>query len=218
MTIHARVGKGSPSEIRDEVQAILIKDHVAVQSLNNDALKKILTEHNLGIDCSGYAYYVLDAMSQETGNGRLNKHLNLLSKKSPIAKMRAYLRPVGSVNVKVFASDLNSRVIALKDIQPGDIITMMSTGEDERNHILIVTAIHCDGPTLKSFDYTHAIAYPEDGRYGTGVKEGVIMITAPDQSILAQSWTESGTADGAKRILERAQNSTTEVRRLKWLP
>ena len=78
-----------------------------------------------------------------------------------------------------------------------------------------------ENSTPKKAYYSHAIAYPEDGLYGTGVKEGVIDIVAAAGKITDQVWNEGAapggaTPEGARRIFERAQKSKTELRRLKW--
>lgn len=217
----ARVGKGSPKDILEELEIILVKGHVAKDSLKDEALKKILVDNNLGIDCSGFAYYVLDAENRARGHGHINRRMTFLKGKNPVAKMFSYLRPAQNCDVRAFASDMNSRTIALKSAQAGDIITMIGEGDAgeraERNHILVITETARDGGEIRSLSYAHAIAYPEDGLYGSGVKQGRIDIAYPGEPLTKQLWSEGGSPDKARRIFERALASTTELRRLKWL-
>jgi hypothetical protein len=114
--------------------------------------------------------------------------------------------------------DRNSRVILMSDIQPGDMITMIQEkNDDERNHILIVHEVERGENKPTVIKYSHAIAYPEDGVYGTGIKQGTIEIIDPTGSLFLQSWKETGMIEGGNRILARAEASKTELRRLKWL-
>ncbi len=217
----ARVGKGSPKDILEELEIILVKGHVAKDSLSDEALKKILVDNNLGIDCSGFAYYVLDSENRARGHGHINRRMTFLKGKNPVAKMFSYLRPAQNCDVRAFASDMNSRIIALKNAQAGDIITMIDSGDAseraERNHIIVITEVVQESGETKSLSYAHAIAYPEDGLYGSGVKQGKIDIAYAGEALTKQLWSESGSPDKAKRIFERALASTTELRRLKWL-
>lgn len=226
MTLRTYVGKGSPRDIREEVETLLVKQHVSREAVTDSILQKLLVDNNLGIDCSGFVYYMMDAECLKRGHGHLNRRLKFLRSKGPIGKMMSYLRPAENTDVKTFASDANTRSIEVAHTKPGDLITM-TDGPDgaDRNHILIVTRVDYEntggGSVAKKAYYTHAIAYPEDGLYGTGVKEGVIEIVSHAGKITDQVWSEgttleTATTDGARRIFERAQKSQTELRRLKW--
>lgn len=217
MALRALVGKGTAKDIREEVETLLVKSHIPVSGLDGDSLKKILVDHNLGIDCSGLAYYVLDVESKHQGQGHLNRHLSFMSK-GPLSKMRSYLRPAENCHVKTLASDSNSHIIPLAEIKPADFIAMQGTIENaQRDHIILITEVRYENGIAKSFNYTHAVAYPEDGLYGTGIRRGMIEIKYPDQSLFNQIWSEEGDHEKARRIFERASASKTEIRRLKWL-
>lgn len=213
-----RVGKGSPRDISDELDIIFHHNRVDKGALTSEVLAKALCDNGLGIDCSAFAYYILDAESRARGFGSLNKRLTFINGGNPVAKMLSYLHPVKNCDVRTLASDVNSRVVPLSDAKPGDMVTMIGgTDGPNRNHILVIhEAVYEDG-VPKRLAYSHSIAYPEDGRYGTGVKQGRIDIAYPSQSILDQAWSESGSFEKAARIHERAKTSQTELRRLKWL-
>ena len=135
--------------------------------------------------------------------------------------VRTRLRPVENCAVATFADDKNSSAISLNDTQPGDIITMLNDGnESEHDHILIVTEIEFENSQSSSkptkIHYAHAVAYPEDGLLGTGVKQGVIEISADSNSITDGLWSENGSTTKAERIFNRAKKSKTEIRRLRW--
>lgn len=215
--VRAFVGKGNPKDILEELHTVILKNHIAASSINNETLKRLMTDQNLGVDCSAFVYHILDAESRSRKQGTLNKHLTFPKVKGPMAKMWSYLRPVENCDVNTFASDRNSRIIALKDAKPGDIVTMQTeTNGGERNHILLVHTVESEDGVAKRIYYTHAVAYPEDGVYGTGIKQGEIEIAFPLEDITHQLWIESGSMEGAKIIFSRAKASKTEFRRLKW--
>src|SRR3989344_775409 len=70
------VGKGSPREIFEEIQSFMLNDGIKADLLTDQSLKKLLVEKGIGIDCSGFSYYVLNAESEETGKGSLSKHIS----------------------------------------------------------------------------------------------------------------------------------------------
>ena len=204
------VGKGSPKEIFEEVQALLIKSHVTTESLSSDSLKKVLTDNNIGIDCSGFAYYVLNAESEETGKGSLDKHLSFVQASNFFRRMLASIHPVKNTGVATFADNKNSMPIDLKAIQPGTLIVMLgvSQGEtltDDRDHILVIHQVEYQNFIPYKLHYSHAVAYPEDGIYGTGIKQGTIEITDITKPITEQIWNENGKQGTSNRIFIRAQ-------------
>ena len=135
-----------------------------------------------------------------------------------MTKMLSYLRPVENCDVRTLGSDMNSRIVALSDVRPGDMITMVGgPGGDDRNHILVIREVDREDGIPRAIRYSHAVAYPEDGLYGTGIKQGAIEIAFPKEPLTKQIWTEGGSAEKARLIFERAQASVTELRRLKWL-
>ncbi len=216
LAVHA--GKGSPKEIFEETEALLIKAHTTAESLTTDSLKKLLTDNNIGIDCSGFAYYILNAESEELQKGSLGKRLTLVQATGFLGKFISSFNPVKNVGVITLAHDKNSHVVNLKEIQPGNSITMLNDAEDgERNHILIIHQVEYQNFIPYKIHYSHAVAYPEDGIYGTGIKQGTIEISDIHKPITEQIWIENGKQGESNRIFVRAGKSKTEVRQLKWL-
>jgi hypothetical protein len=216
LALRVNVGKGSPIDILEEIQSLIIKAHIATDSLTTESLKKVLVDQNIGIDCSGFAYHILNAESVETKKMSLKKRLSFVNCRTLFDQIRCVLRPVENCDVVTFADTVNSSIIALTDIQPGDIITMLdNSAEGERDHILVIHQVDYQNSAPTKIHYSHAVAYPEDGVYGTGIKQGTIDIIDPNKAITEQSWTENGKTGDANRIYLRAQKSTTEARRIK---
>ena len=217
--LRAFTGKGSPKDIYEEVTAGLAKEHVATEMLTGESLKKYLTDKNIGIDCSGLAYYILNAESEERGLGSLDKHIRFINCHGLIGKIKSALRPVEHCDVATIADDNNSKIVTIQDIRPGDMITMISKS-NIRNHILIVSGVDMQNSNPTKIFYTHTIAYPEDGVYGTGLKQGTIDLltksteyqalgTDTVNEILAYTWSESS-------LLSKMKDYKVEIRRLNW--
>lgn len=211
------IGKGSPKDISDEITALLIKGHALSESLTNETLKKLLADNNIGIDCSAFAYYVLNAENKERGYGSLDKNLSLIHCQGIIGRIRGALRPVENTDVLTLAENKNSKVIHTLHAAVGDIITMVNDSEEsERDHILVIHHVEYQNFTPTAIHYSHTIAYPEDGVYGTGTRQGKIEITDAHRSIDDQQWIEEGRTGEQNRLCIRAQKSKTEIRRLNW--
>jgi hypothetical protein len=220
VALRAYKGKGSPKDILDEAETVLAKNRVDLNSLSDEDLKKFLVDNNLGIECSGFAYHVLEAECQSQGFGHLKNHLAFVNCKGIFGKAVCSLRPAENCDVATFASNENSRAITLKEVQPGDIITMTNsqdvTHPGERNHILVVHEVAYNNSIPVKISYTHSAAYPEDGVYGTGIRQGYIEIVSDDHSGSEAKWVENGLEGAANHLHLRAQRSKMEVRRLKW--
>ena len=70
---------------------------------------------------------------------------------------------------------------------------------------------------IKQIKYVHSYAWPEDGKYGHGVREGCIEITDVQEPIQKQIWTEQSKS-GDENITQRRaiEAGMTSVRRLNW--
>ena len=214
--LRAFIGKGSPEEIAIEVETILLKNRINRELLTDHDLKKIMTDNNLGIECSGFVYHILNAHCHSTNNDSIKKHLNFPECTGLLGKIRCSFRPAENCNVATFAHDSNSQTISSAQVRPGDIITMTNGGlEKIRDHILIIHQVDYLNGIPAKIHYSHSIAYPADGLYNTGVRQGAIEITDINQPITAQRWTE-GNDQSVDLLVQRAQKSKTEIRRLRF--
>lgn len=210
-SLRTYIGKGSPQDIKEEFEAVVLKNKLDPKNFTNEDVKKLLVDNGLGIECSGFVYHILEAESYGRDLGTISKRITFINCKGLIGQIRCSIRPIENCDVSTFASDLNSKIIALKDVLPGDIITMMNDlNSKDRNHILIIREVHYDGSLPKKILYSHSVAYPEDGLYGTGVRNGDIEIKDINQPITEANWTESNS------LFMRAKRSKTEIRRLNW--
>ncbi|MDE1940560.1 MAG: hypothetical protein KGI45_02380 [Patescibacteria group bacterium] len=241
--LRATIGKGSPQDILSELESVAVKLHADRDALADETLKKILADSGLGVDCSAFAFYVLAAEAEARGYGKLERHIHFVNCTGLVGKVRCSLRPVENCDVATLADDRNSRIVTLDGVQPGDFISMLNDGEEkERDHILVVDRVGYEGAARPAkIHYSHAVAYPEDGVYGTGVRQGVIELNSAQggagsdtgsvtgsgdvsgagsgaadhaRSLTEALWSENGSVKGAERLFERAKKSKTEIRRL----
>jgi hypothetical protein len=214
--LRVQLGKGSPEEILDEAEGVSILQKINLKALDSISLKKFLVENNIGIDCSGLAFHVLNAEMIGRGKGKLK--LSFPNAHNPIAILRAKLRPIENTAVATLVHDKNSRIVDLRFIAPGDMISMMGGPDvNDRDHVLIVHEVDYKDEVVVSISYTHAMAWPTDGEYGHGVKQGVIRVSDLTKPITEQEWLEDGRHDDENYTLARAKKSKTEIRRLNWL-
>lgn len=201
------VGKGTPTDIEEEATLIALREKVDLSKLKKEQLTQFLVDHNLGADCSGFAFHLLNAAS----NGRLKKVVRPLTK-NPIRKLLAKLRTVENVNVKVLADNRNSKEVELQNVQAGNMIIMIGTGKKhDLDHVLIVSEVSKD-----AIHYVHSLQWKTDGIYNHGMKTGVIKIKDEKKALLKQHWEEAGETTKAKNeTLWRANTAERlELRRL----
>lgn len=187
------IGKGSPKEIHEEIEFLLKKNKLDPQTTD---IRKLLVENNIGIDCSGFVYHVLQKTNYSfpyAGNF--------------IRRIIAKFRPVSNIDVRTFAHNNNSKIIPLRETKPGDIITMVGNGDASRNHIVIIDQIEYQNDIPSIIHYSHAVAIPSDGLYNHGYHEGKIEIINVEKPLTDQVWSE-------EYLKERALQTTCELRRV----
>ncbi len=215
LSLRAYIGKGSPADIREELETIVVKEKIDQKLFTDETLKKILVDNDLGIECSGYVYHVLEAESKSRNLGSIGKKINFIKKPGFLGQIICSFRPVENCDTETFANHTNSRKIDIKEVLPGDIITMIGDKTNkERNHILIVKEVHYLDNLPKQIIYSHSVAYPEDGLYKTGPRQGSIEISDTNRPITEQNWIEENHQGENNKLYIRAKNSQTDIRRL----
>jgi hypothetical protein len=238
--LRAAIGKGSPKEIFDEVEIVGMKEKIKPETWTDVLLRKFMCDSDIGIDCSGLAYYILAAENKARGKGSIDRHITFPNR-GFFRGLAAKFRPVENTDVLTFSNNKNSMSIDMQKIEPGDFITMTAnqeTGQEnkdkdkknnfqedasrqnksgERNHIVVIHQVDYQNFVPTAIHYTHSIAWPDDGQYGHGVRQGVIEIFEPTRSLVEQKWTEKGKTGQENPTCVRAKISKTDIRRLKWL-
>ncbi len=212
------IGKGSPSDINDEITLFSLKEKVSLRNMPSSLLKEFMVNHNVGIDCSGLAYYILNAESLERKKGTLQNHLKFPYARTIIRRIISAIRPAENTGVTTFAHDTNSRKIELQSVEPGDFVTMLHDKENSKyDHIIVFHQIEYQNNIPTTLHYTHSMAWPTDGEYNHGVRQGVIQIIDPSKPLIDQVWVENNKLSGENFTQGRAVNALqTEIRRLRW--
>ena len=216
-TFRVEAGKGSPKDIYEDIVDKAFKDKIDLKTFDSNLLKKYLVDNDIGIDCSGYAYYILNEESKSLGRGSIDLHLSFPYCDGILKRIKCKLRPVENAGVQTFSHSENSEIVLLKDIKVGDIITMMgNTENNNKDHILVVYQIEYQNFLPTVIHYTHAISWPTDGEYGHGIHDGVIEVLNLSKDILEQNWVENEKKLEDNYTFTGAKKSTTELRRLRW--
>lgn len=213
-------GKGSPAEIVEEAEILAKYARVDIASLSTDKLKDFLIAEDLGVDCSGFAYHVLDALAQEKTNRGIKSFIRT-NRRGFVGRLIARLRPAENMGVSTFASEANSSAVTASRARPGDIIAIIGTGKDRTyNHMMIVTGVERsagpDGTTDTRLSYAHSYAWPSDGTTDHGIREGDILVHGDD--LEGSTWKEKGVTGPDNYTYESARNAKgISIRRLNFL-
>lgn len=209
-------GKGNPEEIKEEISIISKKKKINLHEFNKEQAKQFLIENNIGIDCSGFAYYILDAELKNKKHTSLRSVIKFPTIKNLFRKIIAKLRVVQNTNVLTLAQDENSYSILPKDSRPGDFIVIINSGpKKDLNHIMVITNTETKGNKIT---YAHSFAWSADGRYNHGVRTGEIEIIDDSAGLLQQKWTEKEMSGDENETYVRAkQAKILDIRRLKHL-
>ncbi len=216
--LRAWVGKGSPSDICEEIELLLLREKTLASTYSAETIKQFLVDRHIGIDCSGFVFHVLSAENTARGFSSLRSHLSF-PYSSGLRKIFTSFRTAENSDVRIFAHNSNSKIIPLKEIAAGDFITMSHTKPEDKthDHIILVHEVLRENGAVKEIRYTHSVAWPTDGRYHHGVQEGAIQITDPTISITEQIWIEREKTGSDNFTYGRAKNANlTEIRRLRW--
>ena len=185
------VGKGTPSDIVEEATLIALREHMDFKSLSTKELTTFLVDHNLGIDCSGFVYHVLNA--EVPLKSRLK-----FPNTSLLRKLLTKLRPVENTSVKVLTHEKNSSKVAIADIKPGDFITIIGSKKvGAPDHILLVDSVKDN-----VIYYVHSFKLPSDGKYDHGIKHGEIEITDAKKRIQDQRWDDAEVLEAVRDAKE----------------
>lgn len=175
------VCKKSPNEIVKIVEKRADKLKINLKKLTKREILKFMKEQRVGIDCSGFVYWALDAFYRDYGKRDWMKKMILAVGKSK--------NPARRLNVATLTGEINSvEVKMVKDIQPGDLIRLNfgDVDGDGLKHVMILT-----GVGQKILTYYHS------GTFGKtkGVHKGVIKIVDFEAGLEKQVWLEK-TKDG----------------------
>lgn len=200
------LGKGSPTQIKAALMEALDRHKPQLQT--GDDYRRFMAQNLIGVDCSGFAYNVLNQLL----DGKINDHLfwsreELLTAfergipwhqsdlqqetvenypdsvpLSKLAKDWGWKEPPRLVRAERFwQPPVSTRLRSIAQLRPGDLITMVDI--NSIGHLVIVTEV-----TAEKITYVHSSR--NNGEIG-GVHYGVINIKDANGSIDEQEWEEA---------------------------
>lgn len=222
-------GKGSMADILEEISILEKKQRIDLSALTEEELKRFLVDNNIGIDCSGFVYHVLDNELRAQHKKKLSSQLSFNLQQNFFRRILSRLRAVQNTNVLTLAQEENSSPVKLREIKPGDMIIMLKAGQkNDRDHVLLVDKVnynraYCHAGDMEnvepqSINYVHSFAWSKDGKYNHGVKQGKITFTDTKKDLIAQIWEEDGKTGQENETYQHAkQAKLLDIRRLSTL-
>jgi len=167
-------GKGNIYQISDATQKAAEQEALSLSKLSTQDKYKLQKRNNIGIDCSGLTYHLLDFWYKV--NTGLSIQPLIMGTDNKIGPRR--------VNVKMLTDPQNSTQIKnLSNIKTGDIIVI-----DNKKHILFIIEIN-----KNTITYVHSSQKTKQ----RGVHFGTITITDPTKNLTHQIFSDQ-TRDNKK--------------------
>jgi hypothetical protein len=201
-TNRALLGKGSPAEI-EAAAAKYFKKYAMYPGNDAEKLRSFLTACGIGVDCSGFASWVMNGVTQTRLGRPLWKCL-----KFPGLRRRAIsrLRPVENISAKLLTGSANARPLDdLTDVKPGDLMRVANG-----HHVLVVTEVG-----LNSAGHAHYFQYAQSScmyRPAGGVCLGHAIIKKPRGSLLEQAWFDGGAENIIAELIKEGGDDSRIVR------
>ena len=198
-------GKGTPAQLQVELDRFLALE--VARPEDSEAIRELMRRHGLGLDCSGFAYQLLNTLSEARLGKWLASYLVLndeeVLKAGRRHKERAFelphgtslphVLPLGAVCelwgkdpidiagvARLCDESIAFRVEAVSEMRPGDMIRMTN---DNGDHVAVVIEV-----SQQEVRY----AACEDSRTGFGgVTEHVITVVNPALELAEQTWSQS---------------------------
>ncbi len=178
-------GKGRPEQIVEATKEAAQEAKVNLQSMSEKEVLAFMKRKKIGVDCSGFVFWLLDALVKERGGRGM---ADLIP------------RPPGTLAQRQASADkLTSRnltvpVEKVSEVRVGDTIRL-----DGGKHIAIVLKVEREKGAVKTIEYAHS----SERTAIEGVHQGRIKIRDSSQSLAAQEWEEKLPylpGDGLKRL------------------
>lgn len=175
-------GKGTPEEITNITKEEASKAGIDLNSLSERDILTFMRTKRIGVDCSGFVFWMLDALDYEKGGNGIAD--DIPGSQGKFTGPRANVRMLTDSGVCV---DIEK----IKEAKVGDIIRLMGS-----KHIAIVLSLDD-----KEIIYAHSSGKTEV----TGVHLGRIEIIDSQSGLERQVWEENipflpGKGDGIKRL------------------
>lgn len=190
-------GKGTPTQIVKATIKLAQKHNLDLNRLSSSDIKKFMENCQIGVDCSGFVYHMLDVLAKERGKKGIFNFVEGIKG-----------RGVRKVNAFCLTNDKNSQEIkTVREIQIGDMIRTYGG-----KHVMVVLRIKRDsGGEPKEVVYAHSSKTSSQ----TGVHLSSFKVKKLDGGLEEQEWLEK--AKNGKNFFRQSfkQNKGDGLRRLK---
>lgn len=187
-----KYGKFNPYKLAHDTKQIAQEQSVNLQKFSAEEIRQFMIKNQLGIDCSGFAYQMLNHLLNKLRLGNMKKN--------------GFPKP-SSTNVHLLASDkFTIPVKKATDIRTSDLITF-NRGAAKLPHVLLI---------LDKTDHEIIYAHSTGATKVNGVQIGKIKITDPQQSLKYQEW-DNNLRDGGSLKAYFDETQGDGIKRLKAL-
>lgn len=163
-------GKGRPEDIVRSTREKAREAGLVLTKMSEKEILALMKRERIGVDCSGFAFWLLDALDRENGGKGLLKALPATGR-----------FPASLANVKLLTSAKYARPVSLADIKVGDMLRLRAG-----RHIAVIFRLKYDEKKLLfEIDYAHSSVATKT----TGVHLGTIVIKVPG-GLEKQEWLE----------------------------
>src|SRR3989344_172647 len=175
-------GKGSPEEIKREMKNALCNMKYDLNAMSEGEISHFMRQHKLGVECSGFAFNVLnDYVRMTTGQPLTQQLLRYPGIIGHVENLLLQYQRLRRISADTLTSDLNTvPVQTARDVRPGDLIRL-SPNDWCGKHVAVI--VDNDGRTIK---YAHSSRQTVE----QGPHYGEIEITEPDSGLEHQNWCE----------------------------
>lgn len=211
--LRVMVGKGTVDEIELEVKIWAQLKGFDITKATEEQIRKFMMERSIGIDCSGFASYIINAELESRGMRSLQSYLKYKDN-SLFAKIRRFLRPIENIGADLMTSDLNCKKIKkLNNVKPLDLIRAKGK-QKNAHHVAVITKVEREDGEVKVIEYAHSHRFYENQN---GIRIGKIIIKDINGELKDQKWKDD--LNGRNYMLEDllVDYKDNGIRRLKFL-
>lgn len=185
--------KGTPKQIHQELAKKAKAARFDLEKATAEEIHQFMRDTKVGVDCSGFAYHVLDPLVKEkTGKGLGSWIRRYGGLKGTLEKYLLSYGRVRRIGTKELTKRLNSLVIRrIEDIRPGDLIRRVERQRQPSGlrprHIAVVVRVETeDNGDLRAITYAHSSRETET--YGPHLAK--IEVVNPHGWLDQQRWLE----------------------------
>ncbi len=192
-------GKASPQEIIMYTNSKVKENGIDLNKQGEHEIVLFMKINRVGVDCSGFAFWMLNALDLEKGGNGIAD--DIPNSRGKVIKIRASTKMLTDEGISFFVKKIN-------EIKPGDMIRLRGG-----HHLAVVLEIEKDkNDNPKRIIYVHSSSSAFTAI--SGVHKGLIIITDSSKSLQDQDWQEQ-TPDKSNYALQLRPQDGDGIKRLK---